>query len=93
MREGCLSIPGFFERVKRFEWIEWEYVDYEDGLTVTSTVDGLFAAAVQHEIDHLYGKLFIDHIDIESRALFEGNWEKMMNSLMQEINDDTEEIT
>ena len=85
MREGCLSIPGFFERVRRYEWIEWEYLDYETGIIVNTTSQQLMSAAVQHEIDHLNGILFIDRIGLEERALFDGNWEKTIQLIQRDI--------
>ena len=61
--EGCLSVPTFFEDVERFETIELEYQDVE-GKKHVITVDGLLAICVQHEIDHLEGTLFIDHLSL-----------------------------
>lgn len=59
--EGCLSVPSFFETVERHEWIELEYQDIE-GKKKTLQTDGLLAIVIQHEMDHLDGTLFIDHI-------------------------------
>lgn len=59
--EGCLSIPSFFETVKRFEKIDMKAQDV-NGNEFTFTVDGLLAICIQHEMDHLAGTLFIDHI-------------------------------
>lgn len=59
--EGCLSIPSFFETVKRFEKIDMKAQDV-NGKEFTFTVDGLLAICIQHEMDHLSGTLFIDHI-------------------------------
>ena len=87
MREGCLSVPGFFERVKRYDWIEYDYISYPSTLPVTSyEANGLMAAVVQHEVDHLDGILFIDRIDAESRSTFDMNWERMMKDMMQGVN-------
>jgi len=57
--EGCLSFPGVFEKVKRFETITFEAMN-ENGETYQKECDGLLAECVQHEIDHLDGILFID---------------------------------
>lgn len=59
--EGCLSIPSFYETVKRFEKIDMKAQDV-NGQEFTFTVDGLLAICIQHEMDHLAGTLFIDHI-------------------------------
>lgn len=61
--EGCLSVPTFFEDVQRFETIELQYQDVE-GKKHVITLDGLLAICVQHEIDHLEGTLFIDHLSL-----------------------------
>ncbi len=59
--EGCLSIPSFYETVKRFEKIDMKAQDV-NGQEFTFTADGLLAICIQHEMDHLAGTLFIDHI-------------------------------
>ncbi len=60
-KEGCLSVPGYSCEVKRSEKIKVEYQD-ADGLTKTLALDGLPAVCVQHELDHLDGKLFIERL-------------------------------
>jgi peptide deformylase len=59
--EGCLSIPEFYEEVERPAAVKVRYMDL-DGKTVEIEADGLMATCIQHEIDHLDGVLFIDHI-------------------------------
>jgi len=59
--EGCLSVPSFFDTVERFEKIDVKAKD-ENGKDITFTVDGLLAICIQHEMDHLSGTLFIDHL-------------------------------
>lgn len=59
--EGCLSVPSFFETVERFEKVEIKAQDV-NGKEIRFTTDGLLAICVQHEMDHLKGMLFIDHI-------------------------------
>lgn len=61
--EGCLSVPGFYETVERFDYIEVEGLNLEGKKFVTKT-DGLLAICIQHEIDHLDGKLFIDRLSM-----------------------------
>ncbi|PHR56439.1 MAG: peptide deformylase [Robiginitomaculum sp.] len=59
--EGCLSVPDFYEDVERPERVKLKYMDYH-GKEVVKWVDGLFATCIQHEMDHLNGVLFIDHL-------------------------------
>lgn len=61
--EGCLSIPGYYETVKRFEYIEVKGLD-QDGKELSIKTDGLTSICIQHEIDHLDGKLFIDRLSL-----------------------------
>lgn len=59
--EGCLSVPGYYETVERSEYIEVEGLNLKGEKFITK-VDGLLAICIQHEIDHLDGKLFIDRL-------------------------------
>lgn len=59
--EGCLSVPGFADVVRRPERISYRYVSL-DGETREAAAAGLPAVCIQHEIDHLDGKLFIDYL-------------------------------
>lgn len=59
--EGCLSVPGFYETVTRPAHIKVTALD-RDGKSFTITPEGLLAVCIQHEIDHLNGKLFVDYI-------------------------------
>jgi peptide deformylase len=59
--EGCLSIPEYYEEVERPAKVRFTYLDL-DGKLHEVEADGLFATCIQHEIDHLNGVLFIDHI-------------------------------
>ncbi len=61
MREGCLSVPDYFDIVERAEYIKFQYQTL-DGETIIEETGGLLAVCVQHEIDHLNGKLFIDYL-------------------------------
>lgn len=60
-QEGCLSIPGFYDDVPRAEWVHVRALD-QHGQTFELETDGLLAICIQHEIDHLDGKLFIDYL-------------------------------
>jgi peptide deformylase len=59
--EGCLSIPEYYEEVERPAQVKVRYMDL-DGRTQEVAADGLLATCLQHEIDHLDGILFIDHL-------------------------------
>ena len=61
MEEGCLSVPGFYEEVERAESIVVRFLD-RDGKQQELAADGLLAVCIQHEIDHLDGKLFVDYL-------------------------------
>jgi peptide deformylase len=62
-QEGCLSIPGLYGDVKRAAYVEVDCVDRK-GREITLELEGMPARIVQHEIDHLDGKLFIDTVDM-----------------------------
>ncbi len=68
--EGCLSIPGYRDDVKRWALVEVEARD-ENGQPFTLTAEGLLARAIQHELDHLDGILFIDRLSPIKRKLLE----------------------
>ena len=59
--EGCLSVPTYYETVERFDYIEVTALDIE-GRKIEIKTDGLLSICIQHEIDHLDGKLFIDRL-------------------------------
>ena len=60
-QEGCLSVPEVFEKVKRAEWIKVSALD-ENGKKFELEAEGLLAVCIQHEIDHLLGKVFVDYL-------------------------------
>jgi len=65
--EGCLSVPGYYEEVERAKHVRVRYLD-RSGAEVESDFDGLLAICVQHEIDHLDGKLFVDYLSEAKRS-------------------------
>lgn len=75
-QEGCLSVPGFYEDINRYETITVHYQDRE-GSTKTLEAEGLLSIAVQHEIDHLMGILFIDKLSYSRRKKFEKEYKKL----------------
>jgi peptide deformylase len=69
MTEGCLSIPNYWGEVKRHTWVNVSYMD-EKGKTVKERLSCLTAHIFQHEVDHLNGKLFMDHVLEQKGRLF-----------------------
>ncbi len=59
--EGCLSVPGIYDKVERAAQVTVRYLDL-DGQAQELAADGLLAVCIQHEIDHLNGKVFVDHL-------------------------------
>jgi peptide deformylase len=66
--EGCLSVPGQYAEVARPEKVRVKYLDY-DGQKKEVDADGLLATCLQHEIDHLDGVLFVDHLSTLKRDM------------------------
>lgn len=81
-QEGCLSVPTFYEDIKRYEKITLNYQD-RFGNTKTLQADDLLAIALQHEIDHLEGILFIDKLSYARRKKFEKEYKKYQRELRQ----------
>ncbi len=75
--EGCLSVPGYYARVPRSARITARYLDLE-GKPVERQADGLLAIAFQHEIDHLDGILFVDHLSPLKKTFFRKKYQKML---------------
>ena len=74
--EGCLSVPGFFEKVTRAEHIRVRALN-RDGNSFEFEATELLAVCVQHEMDHLEGKLFVDHISSLKRQRIKKKLEKI----------------
>ena len=75
MEEGCLSVPDVFENVERAEWVRVQAFD-QHGTPFEIELDGLLAVCVQHEIDHLDGKLFVDRLSALKRSRIRRKFEK-----------------
>lgn len=75
MEEGCLSVPGFYELVNRAETIRVRALN-RDGEVFELEADGLLAVCIQHEIDHLDGKLFVDYLSSLKRQRIRKKLEK-----------------
>lgn len=82
MQEGCLSVPDFYDTVQRAERIQFRYQTL-DGEVMERDADGLLAVCVQHEIDHLDGKLFIDYLSPLKRQRIRKKLEKQEKQLAQ----------
>ena len=74
--EGCLSVPGFYEKVKRPARVKITALD-RDGNTFEEEADELLATCIQHEIDHLEGKLFVDYVSRLKRDRIKKKLEKV----------------
>ncbi|MFC1750491.1 peptide deformylase [Pseudomonadota bacterium] len=75
MEEGCLSVPGIYEPVERAEWIKVRALD-RNGEPFELEADDLKAVCIQHEIDHLDGKLFVDYLSPLKRKRIQKKMEK-----------------
>jgi peptide deformylase len=75
MEEGCLSVPGIYELVKRANQIRLRALD-RDGNTFEMEAEGLLAVCIQHELDHLEGKLFVDYLSSLKRQRIRKKLEK-----------------
>lgn len=75
-QEGCLSLPNIYADVTRYNQITVEALD-RNGQSFTLEADGLLAVCIQHEMDHLIGKVFVDHLSPLKRALAEKKLAKM----------------
>ena len=76
-QEGCLSIPGVYEDVERAKHVKVEYFDREGNKQMIED-DDFLAIAMQHEIDHLDGKVFIEKLSFLKRKKFEKEWAKKL---------------
>jgi len=82
--EGCLSVPGFFTRVKRKSGVRVRFLDL-DGKAVEMEAEGLLAVAFQHEIDHLDGILFVDHLSSLKKSMFKKKYQKILEQLEEQL--------
>ncbi|MGM0533945.1 MAG: peptide deformylase [Campylobacterota bacterium] len=77
--EGCLSVPEIYEEIQRPQAITLQYRDRE-GRQHSLEAEGMLAIAIQHEIDHLEGKVFVDKLSYTKRKKFEKEWKKAMKA-------------
>ena len=81
--EGCLSVPGYYEEVERAEHVRVKYLD-RNGESIEADFEGLLAVCVQHEIDHLDGRLFVDYLSEAKRQRIRKRLEKDRRAQIQE---------
>lgn len=81
-QEGCLSVPSFYEDIERYETLTLHYHD-RYGTMQTLEADALLSIAIQHEIDHLDGKLFIEKLSYSKRKKFEKEYKKLQKEKKQ----------
>lgn len=76
MEEGCLSVPGIYDKAPRAVWVKLRALD-RHGAPYEIEAEGLLAHCIQHEVDHLNGKLFLDHLSPLKQQLARKKLEKM----------------
>ncbi len=82
--EGCLSVPSYYAKVTRSPRARVRYLDL-DGQQVELDAEGLLAVAFQHEIEHLDGVLFIDHLSPLKKSLFKKKYKKILEQKQEEL--------
>jgi peptide deformylase len=79
--EGCLSVPGIFEKVRRAERVSVKAWD-RDGNPFTLEADGLLAVCIQHEMDHLLGKVFVEYLSRLKQSRIQARLKKQQRKTM-----------
>jgi len=79
--EGCLSVPGIYETVRRAEHVKVEALD-RNGEKFTLEADGLLAVCIQHEIDHLQGKVFVEYLSQLKQGRIKNKLKKRLRETM-----------
>ena len=82
--EGCLSIPGYYANVSRSEEVTVSFQNLQ-GERCEVAAEGLLAVAFQHEIDHLDGILFVDHLSPLKRGIFRRKYRKIMEQQEEQL--------
>lgn len=81
--EGCLSVPDYRDKVKRYERCSVEYQDLEGRPQKIEHAEGLLAVCLQHETDHLDGKLFIDYLSRLKREILKKKYRKQLKERLR----------
>ena len=79
--EGCLSVPGIFEKIKRAERVSVKALD-RDGNPLVLEADGLLAVCMQHEMDHLLGKVFVEYLSRLKQSRIQARLKKQQRKTM-----------
>jgi peptide deformylase len=79
--EGCLSVPGIFEQVRRAEWVRVQALGL-DGKSFEVESDGLLSVCIQHEIDHLKGKVFVEYLSQLKQKRIAGKLKKQQRQTL-----------
>ncbi|MFA7239798.1 MAG: peptide deformylase [Sulfuricellaceae bacterium] len=79
--EGCLSVPGIYETVQRAEFVTVQAQNL-DGETLTLEADGLLAVCIQHEIDHLNGRVFVEYLSQLKQTRIRNKLKKLQRETM-----------
>ena len=82
--EGCLSVPGYYAKVPRSEKITVRYRNL-DGGEEELTTEGFQAIVFQHELDHLDGILFVDHLSPLKKSMFRKKYKKIMEQQQEQM--------
>lgn len=81
LEEGCLSVPGIYEKVKRFENITVKALNAK-GELFTLEADGLLSVCIQHEMDHLMGKVFVEYLSPLKQTRIKNKLKKRLRETM-----------
>lgn len=79
--EGCLSVPGIYETVRRAAWVVVEALD-RNGVPFRLEAEGLLAVCIQHEMDHLLGKVFVEHLSRLKQGRIRNKLKKRLRETM-----------
>ncbi len=82
--EGCLSVPEYYAKVSRSAMVKVRFQDLDEKTHVIEA-QGLTSVACQHEIDHLDGILFVDHLSPLKRSMFRKKWKKIQEHLTEQM--------
>ncbi|PLX94290.1 MAG: peptide deformylase [Desulfuromonas sp.] len=82
--EGCLSVPGYYARVDRAAKVVVDFLDL-DGKAQQIECEGLWAVAFQHELDHLDGILFVDHLSPLKKGLFRKKYQRILQQQEEQL--------
>jgi peptide deformylase len=82
--EGCLSVPGYYCRIHRAQRVAVRFLDLQ-GQPVEMAAEGFLAVAFQHEIDHLDGTLFVDHLSSLKKGMFRKKYKRIMQQQEQQL--------